>query len=180
MNVMEASPWCSFIDESSIHIMYTSKELFSWRTMESTLIQKTTLVSKIFFVSIKTGTGPRELISFKHLSTHFFLPKDTSVFFTQYQQKIKISPGSCISIYSRSITGTCICNCKSHPLRTGGNKALKNSIKYARIFLPSGPSPADSKTWAASCDTTVIVPTTDSWFTSPFGVPSGIITNPCF
>lgn len=161
-------------------IMHTSKELFSWNTMENILIQKMTLLSKMCSDSFQTGTGPRELISFKHLSTCFFLLKRYISLFTQNKQKIKINPQSCISIYSRSITGACICNCKSHPLWTRGNKDLKNSIKYVRVFLPSGPSPADSKTWAASCDTTVIVPTTDSWFTSPFGVPSGIITSPCF
>lgn len=45
---------------------------------------------------------------------------------------------------------------------------------------PSGPSPADSSTWAASWDTTVIPEDTDSWLTSPFGVPSGMMTSPCF
>lgn len=32
-------------------------------------------LSKVFSISIKTGTGPRELISFKHLSTLFLTQK---------------------------------------------------------------------------------------------------------
>lgn len=45
---------------------------------------------------------------------------------------------------------------------------------------PSGPSPADSSTWAASWETTVIPEDRGSWLTSPLGVPSGMMTSPCF
>lgn len=45
---------------------------------------------------------------------------------------------------------------------------------------PSGPSPTDSSSWAASWETTVIPEDWGSWLTSPFGVPSGMITSPCF
>lgn len=55
-----------------------------------------------------------------------------------------------------------------------------NPSQYSGGVLPSGPSPADSKTWAASWDTTVMAPTTGSWWTSPLGVPSGMMTKPCF
>lgn len=55
-------------------------------------------------------------------------------------------------------------------------------VWYERMISvsPSGPSPADSSSWAASWETTVIPEDWGSWLTSPLGVPSGMMTSPCF
>lgn len=60
------------------------------------------------------------------------------------------------------------------------DKVSKGPYGLVVADSPSGPSPADSSSWAASWETTVIPEGWGSWLTSPLGVPSGMMTSPCF
>ena len=82
-----------------------------------------------------------------------------------------------------------VCACKQKPHQISSLSVHVNSPFCVPVLLcgtaitpdsPSGPSPADSSNWAASWETTVIPEDWGSWLTSPFGVPSGMITSPCF
>lgn len=79
-------------------------------------------------------------------------------------------------------SGKIILVCYDYNCQQYSNFSIVLSVVMRQVSSdsPSGPSPADSSTWAASWDTTVIPEDTDSWLTSPFGVPSGMMTSPCF
>lgn len=127
------------------------------------------------FPTVIKQTGPKKsdwLQMSIHILLYIFFLTQKPRLITKDKKKFKSS----VSLYSRRYHFV-VANNKT--LWTECKQDLISSL-YFRVFLPNGPSPADSKTWAASCDTTVTAPTADSWFTSPFGVPSGIITNPCF